>query len=74
MLLIKDILANTCLQIGGAENHRIGLYDMLLIKDNHIAAAGGIAAAVKGAEVLWRGRSVQFMARSCALCGTQGSG
>ena len=30
---------------------RMGLYDMVMIKDNHIAAAGGIAAAVRGAEV-----------------------
>ena len=33
-------------------NHRMGLYDMLMIKDNHIAAAGGIAAAVERAEVM----------------------
>ena len=32
--------------IGGGENHRMGLYDMVMIKDNHIAAAGGITAAV----------------------------
>ncbi len=32
--------------IGGGGNHRIGLYDLAMIKDNHIAAAGGIAAAV----------------------------
>lgn len=32
--------------IGGGCNHRQGLYDMVMIKDNHIAAAGGIAAAV----------------------------
>ena len=31
---------------GGGENHRIGLYDMVLIKDNHIKVAGGIANAV----------------------------
>jgi len=31
---------------GGGRNHRIGLYDAVLIKDNHIAAAGGIAAAL----------------------------
>lgn len=36
--------------IGGGSNHRIGLYDMVMIKDNHIAAAGGIAAAVRGAQ------------------------
>ena len=32
---------------GGGKNHRIGLYDMILIKDNHIAAAGSITEAVK---------------------------
>lgn len=32
--------------IGGGENHRMGLFDMLLIKDNHVAAAGGITPAV----------------------------
>ena len=41
--------ATTC---GGAENHRIGLYDAILIKDNHIAAAGGIAEAIRGARAL----------------------
>ena len=34
------------MRLGGAYNHRIGLYDMVLIKDNHIEAAGGITAAV----------------------------
>ena len=35
---------------GGGTNHRFGLYDAMLIKDNHIAAAGGIGAAVKAAR------------------------
>ena len=34
---------------GGARNHRIGLYDAILIKENHIRAAGSIAAALKAA-------------------------
>lgn len=34
-------------RIGGANNHRIGLFDMFLIKENHIKAAGGIKNAVK---------------------------
>lgn len=34
---------------GGAQNHRNGLFDMFLIKDNHISAAGGISKAVKKA-------------------------
>jgi nicotinate-nucleotide pyrophosphorylase (carboxylating) len=32
---------------GGGANHRVGLFDMVMIKDNHIAAAGGITAAVQ---------------------------
>lgn len=35
---------------GGAHNHRLGLYDGILIKENHIAAAGSIAAAVAQAQ------------------------
>lgn len=34
-------------RLGGGQNHRQGLYDMVLIKDNHIAAAGGITPAVE---------------------------
>jgi nicotinate-nucleotide pyrophosphorylase (carboxylating) len=37
---------------GGGYNHRIGLYDGILIKENHIAAAGGIAAAIAQARAL----------------------
>ncbi len=37
---------------GGGKNHRIGLYDMILIKENHIMAAGSITAAVKQAKQL----------------------
>lgn len=35
---------------GGCHNHRIGLYDAILIKENHILAAGGIAQAVESAR------------------------
>lgn len=35
---------------GGADNHRMGLYDMVLVKENHIAAAGSIEAAVAAAR------------------------
>ena len=35
---------------GGGTNHRLGLYDMVLIKENHIAAAGSIAAAIAAAR------------------------
>ena len=36
----------TAVVLGGGQNHRMGLYDMALIKENHIRAAGGITAAV----------------------------
>jgi nicotinate-nucleotide pyrophosphorylase (carboxylating) len=41
------ILDKLAVRLGGGENHRFGLYDMVLIKDNHIAAAGGITQAIK---------------------------
>lgn len=40
-------LEKYAVECGGGLNHRIGLYDMFLIKENHITAAGGITAAVK---------------------------
>jgi nicotinate-nucleotide pyrophosphorylase (carboxylating) len=40
------LLEKYAVRMGGAANHRMGLYDGVLIKDNHIAACGGIAAAV----------------------------
>jgi nicotinate-nucleotide pyrophosphorylase (carboxylating) len=36
--------------VGGAHNHRTGLYDGILLKDNHVALAGGVAQAVKSAR------------------------
>lgn len=41
------ILDKYAVRTGGAKNHRFGLHDMVLIKDNHIAAAGGIKIAVE---------------------------
>jgi nicotinate-nucleotide pyrophosphorylase (carboxylating) len=38
--------------VGGARNHRIGLFDAVLIKENHIAAAGSITAAVAAARAM----------------------
>jgi nicotinate-nucleotide pyrophosphorylase (carboxylating) len=45
-------LSKYAVAVGGASNHRMGLFDMVLLKDNHIAAAGGIPAAVARARVL----------------------
>lgn len=41
------LLDKWAVELGGGQNHRFGLYDMVMIKDNHIAAAGGITEAVK---------------------------
>ncbi|MBI5351910.1 MAG: carboxylating nicotinate-nucleotide diphosphorylase [Chloroflexi bacterium] len=49
---------------GGGENHRIGLYDMILIKDNHIDFAGGIAEAVRRAKASANGIQIEVEARS----------
>ena len=40
-------LEKYAVKMGGGENHRFGLFDAVLIKDNHISAAGGIAEAVR---------------------------
>lgn len=39
-------------RVGGGSNHRIGLYDAVMLKENHIAAAGSIAAAIERARML----------------------
>lgn len=42
-------LEKYAVRVGGAQNHRMGLYDMYLIKENHIAAAGGIEKSLQKA-------------------------
>lgn len=44
------LLEKEAVKIGGGSNHRIGLFDMILIKDNHVDFAGGIPQAVKAAK------------------------
>jgi len=51
------VLEKYAVRIGGAKNHRMGLYDGILIKDNHIAACGSIGRAV----VLARARASHLM-------------
>ncbi|WP_129138975.1 carboxylating nicotinate-nucleotide diphosphorylase [Modicisalibacter coralii] len=55
-LRLAQKYAVTC---GGCHNHRIGLYDAFLIKENHIAACGGIAAAVREARNIARDLPVE---------------
>ncbi|MBR3648206.1 MAG: carboxylating nicotinate-nucleotide diphosphorylase [Paludibacteraceae bacterium] len=44
------LLEKEAVRIGGAHNHRIGLFDMILLKDNHVDFAGGTAAAIHRAK------------------------
>lgn len=53
------LLEKHAVRVGGGVNHRIGLFDAVLVKDNHIAAAGSIAAAVTAALEDPRGLHVQ---------------
>ena len=51
---------------GGGDNHRMGLYDRVLIKENHIAAAGSIAAAIASARRAAPGITVEVEVESLA--------
>ncbi|MCI3943744.1 nicotinate-nucleotide pyrophosphorylase [Pseudomonas syringae] len=60
-LRLAQKYAVTC---GGCHNHRIGLYDAFLIKENHIAACGGIAQAVDTAHRIAPGKPVEIEVES----------
>lgn len=47
------LLQKYAVATGGGQNHRMGLYDMVMLKDNHIDAAGGITLAVKKIRDRW---------------------
>ena len=51
-------------RVGGGKNQRLALYDGILIKENHIAAAGGVALAVRAAMALNAGVSIQVEVES----------
>jgi nicotinate-nucleotide pyrophosphorylase (carboxylating) len=60
-LRLVDKLA---VKLGGGGNHRIGLYDMILIKDNHIDYAGGIEEAVRRARAFASGLPIEVETRT----------
>jgi nicotinate-nucleotide pyrophosphorylase (carboxylating) len=53
-------LEKYAVKTGGGENHRFGLFDMILIKDNHIDFAGGIANAIKAVEAYLRSKDLNL--------------
>ena len=62
-LRLAQKYAVTC---GGCHNHRIGLYDEFLIKENHIAACGGIAQSIEAAHKIAPGKPVEVEVESLA--------
>jgi nicotinate-nucleotide pyrophosphorylase (carboxylating) len=60
-LRLAQKYAVTC---GGCHNHRIGLFDAFLIKENHIAACGGIAEAITAAHRIAPGKPVEVEVES----------
>jgi nicotinate-nucleotide pyrophosphorylase (carboxylating) len=57
------LLEKRATSLGGAVNHRIGLYDALMLKDNHIAAMGGMEKAI---PMAMRGRGKRHVICECA--------
>ncbi len=53
------VLEKYAVRMGGGQNHRLGLHDMLLVKDNHIEAAGSITAAVRRARAIHPDLSIE---------------
>jgi nicotinate-nucleotide pyrophosphorylase (carboxylating) len=53
------ILEKYAVRMGGGTNHRMGLYDAILIKDNHLVAAGGVRAAVERSRAIAPGLAIQ---------------
>jgi nicotinate-nucleotide pyrophosphorylase (carboxylating) len=58
------VLEKYAVRAGGATNHRMGLFDAILIKDNHIRLAGGVGAAVAGVRGRQPGLLVEVEAQS----------
>ena len=53
-------------RVGGGQNQRLALYDGILIKENHIAAAGGVTAALRNAQALDAGVAIQIEVETLA--------
>ena len=54
------LIEKMAVKIGGGENHRMGLYDMVMIKDNHIDYSGGIKEAIEAANEYLKGEETEL--------------
>ena len=59
-------LEKYAVRVGGGTNHRFGLYDLILIKDNHVRLAGGVAPAIAKARAAAPGLPVEIEAQTVA--------
>jgi nicotinate-nucleotide pyrophosphorylase (carboxylating) len=59
-------LEKYAVRVGGATNHRGGLFDAVLLKDNHVRLAGGVTKAVQRVRVLHRGLPIEVEAQTLA--------
>ena len=57
-------LEKAAVRAGGGENHRMGLHDAILIKENHVALAGGLAEAVRLARAAHPGMPIEVECRT----------
>lgn len=53
-------LEKAAVKIGGGENHRFGLYDMIMIKDNHVDFAGGIQKAIEKTKAYLKAKKLEL--------------
>ena len=60
------MLEKYAVRAGGATNHRVGLFDAILIKDNHIRIAGGVKAAISAARARQPGLAIEVEAETLA--------
>ena len=63
------VLEKYAVRCGGGRNHRLGLDDAILLKDNHLRLAGGIGPAVAAARAVARGRPLEVEAETLAEVG-----
>src|SRR5205823_3843037 len=63
------VLEKYAVRAGGGVNHRMGLWDAALVKDNHVAAAGGVAAAFAAVRERFPGLSVEVECDTVAQVG-----
>jgi nicotinate-nucleotide pyrophosphorylase (carboxylating) len=54
------LLEKWAVQVGGGKNHRMGLFDMIMLKDNHIDLAGGVTSAINRAKAYLRARNLNL--------------